>query len=254
MPHFIRKPIKLTLKIKFCCSVLENGFPWDKWVKVSALLCAWNKVREVANLVEVSRTTVYSTKKSIGRRREREQTVVESVLWVEIACEMLFKTVSWCPCANTQGSSGLERATVRRAVAKLGGKSLVRVKRPLLTPVIRAKRLERCQSLMNDLKFAQLVGWSSSQMRILGQSTRWETEETTATRQAWIHWTTPFSCIFRPKLTAFPTQSSPPWKHPLTGSGWPWTRTTLSRHVKPSGAVSGPSSPRMAVILNKIED
>jgi hypothetical protein len=42
---------------------------------------------------------------------------------------------------------GVGTATVRRAVAKLGGKSLVRVERPLLTPAIRAKRLERCQRL-----------------------------------------------------------------------------------------------------------
>ncbi|KAF2358860.1 CHCH protein [Trinorchestia longiramus] len=45
-------------------------------------------------------------------------------------------------------------ATIRRAVSKLRGKSLVFVERPLLTPSICAKRFERCQSLMNDLKSA----------------------------------------------------------------------------------------------------
>ena len=35
----------------------------DNRVKVSALLRAWHKVSEVANLVGVSRTTVYSIKK-----------------------------------------------------------------------------------------------------------------------------------------------------------------------------------------------
>ncbi|KAF2367070.1 hypothetical protein FHG87_002173 [Trinorchestia longiramus] len=38
-------------------------------------------------------------------------------------------------------------------VAKLGGKSLVIVEKPLFTPAIRSNRLERCQKLMNDLKF-----------------------------------------------------------------------------------------------------
>ncbi|KAF2355242.1 Cadherin, partial [Trinorchestia longiramus] len=47
-----------------------------------------------------------------------------------------------------------EAATVRRAVPKLGGKSLVIVEKPLLMPAICPKRLKRCQRLMNDLKSA----------------------------------------------------------------------------------------------------
>ena len=43
---------------------------------------------------------------------------------------------------------------MRRAVAKLGATSCVIVERPLITPAIRAKYLERCQMLVNDLKFA----------------------------------------------------------------------------------------------------
>ena len=41
---------------------------------------------------------------------------------------------------------------MRRAVVKLGAKSPVIGERPLLTPDIRAKSLERCQMLVNHLK------------------------------------------------------------------------------------------------------
>ena len=44
--------------------------------------------------------------------------------------------------------------TGRRDVAKLGTKSCVIVERPMLKPAIRAKRLDRCQMLVNDLKSA----------------------------------------------------------------------------------------------------
>ena len=53
---------------------------------------------------------------------------------------------------------GVGAATVRRAVVKLGAKSRVIVKRPLLTPAIRTKRLERFQVLVNDLKPLRLEG------------------------------------------------------------------------------------------------
>ena len=43
-------------------------------------------------------------------------------------------------------------AAVRRAVTKLGPKCRVIAERPLLTPAIRAKHLEHCQMLVNDLK------------------------------------------------------------------------------------------------------
>lgn len=128
----------------------------DKRVEVSALLRAGNKVSEVANLVSVSRTTVYSIKKrmddgeGVNRRAgSGRKSVVDR--------DSLRDAIQSSPSTSMRQHARrlvVGGATVRRAVAKMGGKSLVRVERPLLTPAIRAKRLERCQSLMNDLKSA----------------------------------------------------------------------------------------------------
>lgn len=46
-----------------------------------------------------------------------------------------------------------EAGYVQRTVAKLGRKSHVILKRPLFTPATRAKRLKRCQRLVDDLMF-----------------------------------------------------------------------------------------------------
>ena len=43
-------------------------------------------------------------------------------------------------------------ATVSRAVKSEGGKSLMRLKRPLLTSTMAKKRQERCTRIFNDLK------------------------------------------------------------------------------------------------------
>ncbi len=47
---------------------------------------------------------------------------------------------------------GVGRTAFREAVKVLGGKSLVRVERPLMTPQIKETHLLRCQGLLNNLK------------------------------------------------------------------------------------------------------
>lgn len=50
---------------------------------------------------------------------------------------------------------GVSAMTVHRTVRKAGGKSLVRVERPLLTESIKMTHLQRCKALLNDLKKAK---------------------------------------------------------------------------------------------------
>eukprot|EP00096_Caligus_rogercresseyi_P005723 TRINITY_DN21716_c0_g1_i1.p1 TRINITY_DN21716_c0_g1~~TRINITY_DN21716_c0_g1_i1.p1 ORF type:complete len:135 (+),score=10.95 TRINITY_DN21716_c0_g1_i1:211-615(+) len=49
---------------------------------------------------------------------------------------------------------GVDESTVRRAVKECGGKSLVMLERPLMTPKIKVTHLQRCKGLINDLKSA----------------------------------------------------------------------------------------------------
>ena len=62
----------------------------DNCVKVSALLHAGHKLREVANLVGVSRTTYYTIKKRMDDDEgvNRCAAVVEGLLWIVAACGM----------------------------------------------------------------------------------------------------------------------------------------------------------------------
>ena len=60
----------------------------DNRVKVSALLRAGHKVSEVANLVEMSRTTVYALKKRVDEGVTRRRIVVDRLLWIVTACRM----------------------------------------------------------------------------------------------------------------------------------------------------------------------
>jgi transposase len=121
----------------------------DKRVEVSGFLRAGFKVNEVANLVRVSPTTVYAIKKRMDDAGSDRKSVVDQ--------DILRDAIQSSPLTSMRQHArrlGVGTATVRRAVAKLGGKSLVMVERPLLTPTIRAKCLERCQRLMPDLKSA----------------------------------------------------------------------------------------------------
>ena len=65
----------------------------DSRVKVSVLLRVRHKVSEVANLVGVSRTTVYAMKKSMddGEGVNSVQAVIERLLRIVTACLMPFE-------------------------------------------------------------------------------------------------------------------------------------------------------------------
>ncbi|QQP32402.1 Uncharacterized protein FKW44_024703, partial [Caligus rogercresseyi] len=47
---------------------------------------------------------------------------------------------------------GVPHSTLALAVKNSGGKSLVRLERPILTPAMKEKHLQCCQALINNLK------------------------------------------------------------------------------------------------------
>ena len=80
------------------------------------------------------------------------QVIVERLLWRQLAgCHSKRSQDVHSPTCKRLGA---RPATMRRAVAKLGVKSRVIVERPLLILDICAKRLERCQMLVNDSESA----------------------------------------------------------------------------------------------------
>ena len=103
-----------------------------KWVKSQALSVC------LAQSSTRSRIAWAMTKMSTD-----VQAVAERLLWTVTACGMPFEEFLGFPWINMQG-----------VFAELGAKARIIVERPLLTLAIRAKRLDRCQMLVNDLKSA----------------------------------------------------------------------------------------------------
>ena len=106
----------------------------DKRVEVSALLRAGHKVSEVANLVRVSRTTVYAIKKrmddgeGVNRRAgSGRKSVVDR--------DSLRDAIESSPLTSMRQHArrlGVGTATVRRAVAKLGVTRIRELKKAFL--------------------------------------------------------------------------------------------------------------------------
>ena len=126
----------------------------DNRAKVSALLRARRKVSEVANLFEVSRTTVCVTKKSIddGKGVNRHAGSSRKAVMDRNSLRDSIRSSPRKFMRQHATRFGVGAATVQRVVTKFEAKSRVILKRPSLTPAIHAKRLESCQMLINDFK------------------------------------------------------------------------------------------------------
>ena len=85
----------------------------DNRAKVSALLRAGHKVSEFANLVGVSRTTVYAIRSALTLAKVSTdvQAMFERLLRIVTAVGMLFEAVPGRPCANVK-RLGVGAATV----------------------------------------------------------------------------------------------------------------------------------------------
>ncbi len=108
---------------------------------------------EILKQLGISRPTVHAVSRS------EMVDVKEGLVWKAKLDPEEFKTVVQADplksmCAHARGLWVSDR-TVRRTVKKVGGKSFVRVERPLLTPVMKETHLLHCKALLNDLKKAR---------------------------------------------------------------------------------------------------
>jgi len=128
----------------------------DSRLKVSILLCAGHTPTEVAKLTGMARKTVYIVKKRMDNDEtiERKEGSGKKSL---INVNTLKNAIEEDPTKSMRSHAkdfSVSHTTVSKTVKKLGGKSLVRLERPLLTASMKVTHLQRCQGLLNNLKSA----------------------------------------------------------------------------------------------------
>ena len=124
-----------------------------KRIEISALLRASHKKSDIAKLLNVSRISVRrvtSCLKYGETLKDRHCTGRPRVVKTETIKKAFEKdpTLKMTRLARKD----IFVSTVSRAVKIEGGKSIKRVKKPLLTAGMKQKRLERCNRLLNYLK------------------------------------------------------------------------------------------------------
>ena len=125
----------------------------DNRISIRALLDAGKKPAEISDQLGVSRPTVYAVKRSNTVERKEG-----SGRKLKLDPEELKKAAEADPLKSMRAHAkdlGVAPSTVCRSVKKAGGKSLVRVERPLLTPSMKETHLLRCKALLNDVKKAK---------------------------------------------------------------------------------------------------
>jgi transposase len=129
----------------------------DKRLQVDALLRAGLEPKAISGQLGVSVATVYNIKKRQDEGQDMER-ASGSGRKPSLDPDELKEQIKANPLTSMRSQAadlGVSEATVRRTVKKVGGKSLMRVERPLLTPQIKLVHLQRCQGLLNNLKSAK---------------------------------------------------------------------------------------------------
>ncbi len=126
----------------------------DKHVEMSALLRAEMQIAEIARKVGVSRPTIYAVKKRLEEKEMLDRKAgsgKKRILDLEEVKEATMAEPRKLIRAHAL-DVGVLAWTMSRAMKAVGGKSLVMVERPLLTPDMKNKQLHRCQGLLNNIK------------------------------------------------------------------------------------------------------
>ena len=125
----------------------------EKRISICALLNAGKTPTEISKQLAVSRPTVYSVSRSkMVDRREG------SGRKAKLDPDEMQRVAQANPLKSMRAHAkdlGVSERTIRRTVKKAGGKSLVRVERPLLTSAMKQTHLLRCKALLNNLKKAR---------------------------------------------------------------------------------------------------
>jgi len=125
-----------------------------KRIEIAALLRAGHKKADIVKLQNVSLSTVKRVANRLKNKeslRDRPRSGRPQIIQRKNVRKAFLKdpTLKMTEFAKKKKISV---ATVSRAVKSEGGKSLKRLKRPLLTPAMVHKRHERCSRLLNDMK------------------------------------------------------------------------------------------------------
>lgn len=130
------------------------GKSHEKRIEIAALLCASHAKADIAKRLNVSRMTVYRVAKRLSdgeslkdRQRDGRPRVVKTK-----SIKKAFQRDPTLKMTHLAKKRGISESTVRRAVKIEGGKSFKLVKKPLLTPGTKQKRLDRAKLLLNNLK------------------------------------------------------------------------------------------------------
>ena len=125
-----------------------------KRIEISALLRAGHKPTDVAKQLNVSRMTVYRVAQRIKNseplhdrpRSGRPQTISRETI------KKAFENDPHLKMRALARKKKISASSVSKLVKNMGGKSLRRSKKPLLSETVIQKRLERSTRLLNDMK------------------------------------------------------------------------------------------------------
>ena len=124
-----------------------------KIIEISALLRASHKKSDIAKLLDVSRMSVHGVASRLidgETLKDRPRTGRPRV--VKTTIRKAFENDPTSKMTHLARKKNISVSTVRKAVKVERGKSLKRVKKSLLTAVMKQKRLERGNRHLNDLK------------------------------------------------------------------------------------------------------
>ncbi|QQP37589.1 Uncharacterized protein FKW44_017897 [Caligus rogercresseyi] len=127
----------------------------DTRVAIRARLDAGKTPTEISNQLGVTRHTVYTVKKSESVERNPG-----SGRKAKLDPEGFKKVAQATPLKSMRAHArelGVSPMTVHRTVKKAGGKSLVRVERPLLKDKMKETHLQRCKALLYDMVQGQMA-------------------------------------------------------------------------------------------------
>jgi len=126
----------------------------EKRIEIATLLRASHTKADIVKRLNVSRMTVYRVAKRLSdgetlkdRHRDGRPRVVKTK-----SIKKAFQRDPTLKMTHLAKKRGISESTVRRAVKIEGGKSFKLVKKPLLTPGTKQKRLDRAKILLNNLK------------------------------------------------------------------------------------------------------
>lgn len=139
--------------MQICTRIKLDNMERDNRIRISVLLDNGISPTEIMRQLGMSRATVYNVKGWDDLERKPgsgKKTILDH--------DEVKRAVEAAPLKSLTkhtADMGVSTSTMSRTVRSMGGKSLVRLQRPLLTPAIKEMHFQRCKGLLNNLKSAR---------------------------------------------------------------------------------------------------